>query len=255
MKPVAKGRVKEVRIRVPGRVKGRRDLPRFGDAKVGEENVTIPSRDFVSMEHPDDQLAEDTDDPALAKTLANFISKSAETRMARERGDDESEAPATAEEPSTGAKGDRYVAPGARAAAAAAASGSGPASSSSDGTETTLRVSNLTKAVTEDDLRDLFGRFGSIYRIYLPRDADKVPRGYAYIAFDMRKDAEIAMDRLQGYGYDHLIIKIEWAKPMKEGGGGGGGGMSAAYVSGYGTKLAQETTEKVYYNSTGGGNR
>eukprot|EP01039_Chlorochromonas_danica_P006558 gene6558-7235_t len=202
VKPVGKSKVKEGKIRVPIRVKERRNLPRFGDAKIGEENVTIPSRDFVSMEHPDDQIAEDAEDPTLAKTLANFISKQAERNLQHN-------------------------------------------------TETTLRVSNLTKLATEDDLRDLFGRFGRIYRIYLPRDIEKVPKGYAYIAFELRKDAEEAMRVLQGYGYDHLIIKIEWAKPMKEGagGGGGGGGMNSSYVSGYGQKLAQDTTEKAIYHS------
>lgn len=234
-------------MRVPLRVKARRNLPRFGDAKIGEENVTIPSRDFVSMEHPDDQINDDADDPALAKTLANFISKQAERGFTRDLDIDNEPAP---EEPVVASKSEKYVAPGARAAALAGTS----SSTVSEGTETTLRVSNLTKAVTEDDLRDLFGRFGRIYRIYLPRDLDKQPRGYAYIAYDLRRDAELAMEKLQGYGYDHLILKIEWAKPMREGegggGGGGGGGMSSKYMSGYGKALAQDTSDKVTYFSS-----
>ena len=133
-----------------------------------------------------------------------------------------------------------------------------------ESTENTLRVSNLTKAVTEDDLRDLFDRFGRIHRVSLPKLEKydpvsgfmiKEPRGFAYIAFFLHEDAEEAMGKLQGYGYDHLIIKIEWATPNKgEGGAGGpgmGGGAGASYMSGYGTKLAQDTTEKVSYHSHG----
>ena len=120
-------------------------------------------------------------------------------------------------------------------------------------------MSNLTKAVTEDDLRDLFDRFGRILRISLPkieewdeveRQTVKVPRGFAYIAFARHDDAERAIETLQGYGYDHLILKLEWAKPTKPD-GGGGGGMNPSFMSGYGTRLAQDTTEKVTYHSHG----
>ena len=49
------------------------------------------------------------------------------------------------------------------------------------------------------------------------------------------------MQNLQGHGYDHLILKIEFAQPRKDDGGGGG----TQFRSGYGQKLAQDTTEKV----------
>ena len=62
----------------------RRNLPRFGDAKAGEENVTLVSKDLIFMEHPDDVLTEDVDDPTLAKTLANFILKQQESKLARD---------------------------------------------------------------------------------------------------------------------------------------------------------------------------
>jgi translation initiation factor 3 subunit G len=71
------------------------------------------------------------------------------------------------------------------------------------------------------------------------------------VSFNHRADAQRAMDRLNGYGYDHLILKLEWAKPsVKEGGGGGGGGGGGEqFRSGYGKALAQDTTEKVSYAS------
>lgn len=210
------------------------------------------------MEHPDDQITGDAEDPTLAKTLANFISKQNETRLARQHDllPSDDEAPAKPEPETTEKKADKYVAPGARPGATASSSSS---AFDKDGTENTLRVSNLTKAVTEEDLRDLFERFGRIHRISLPRIEDKtgekIPRGFAYIAFARREDAEEAMTRLQGHGYDHLIIKIEWAKPNKDGTGGGGGGgaskgMSSSFYSGYGKQLAQDTTEKAVFTST-----
>lgn len=248
MKTTTKIKVREIKSKIPLRVEARRKMKftKFGEAKDGEENVTLKSVEFVAIEHPDDQLTEDTDDPTLTKTLANFISKQAESKLARDHDislDDFSRDKVTFIDDN---KGDRYVAPGSRG---------GPSLDSArndrDGGETTIRVSNLTKAVTEDDLRDLFERFGRIFRISLPRiekpDGTKEPKGFAYIAFADRRDAEQAMNRLQGYGYDHLIIKLEWAKPTKE---GGDAGMSSRYMSGYGKQLAQDTQEKVYYNSS-----
>ena len=216
----------------------------------------MPSRDFIPMEHPDDQLADDTDDPTMAKTLANFITKQQERGLAREHNMDDfldSEGKDPLEADVVPAATDKYIAPGARGGASS--SGGDFMKQERDGTENTLRVSNLTKAVTEDDLRDLFGRFGHIHRISLPRverDGVKEPRGFAYIAFARKEDAEVALERLQGYGYDHLIIKIEWAKPTKDNGDGGSG---RPYMSGYGKQLVQDTTEKVFYASNLTGNR
>jgi len=252
VKTLSKIRVKEIRNKIPLRVFDRKNLPRFGEAKVGESNVTLPSPDFVSMEHPEDQLLEDNDDPALTKTLANFISKQQERGLAREfEIDEEKKGPLDVDvvlnPPSSTAL---YVAPGnRRREEGGGGAGGGGFGGDKDGTENTLRVSNLTKAVTEEDLRELFERFGRIHRVSLPRmervvdnQIIKEPRGFAYIAFAKKEDAEMALTRLDGHGYDHLIIKVEWAK----GGGGGGGDMS-----GYGKQLAQDTTEKVY-NLQGG---
>ena len=56
------------------------------------------------------------------------------------------------------------------------------------------------------------------------------------------------MNALQGYGYDHLILKIEWAKPSTKS-DGDPGSSGTQFRSGYGKALAQDTTEKVSYAS------
>ncbi len=271
--------MKEIRTKIPLRCLSRANLPRFGDAKVGEENVTLNSKDFVKFEHPDDAMNEVEDDTAK-KTLQNFIAKQAESKFAREndlepeysRGegrvkfDDEG-----GEGGGFGGGAGRYVPPGRGGASSGGGSGSSApdyrkgGGASDTGTDNTLRVSNLTKAVTEEDLRALFERFGRIHRISLPRIARiengveiKEPRGFAYIAFVHKDDAEEALERLQGHGYDHLILKLEWAQPNKGGTaapGGGSSGVGSAFMSGYGTALAQDTKEKVVYASNLTGNR
>lgn len=78
----------------------------------------------------------------------------------------------------------------------------------------TLRVSNLSDDVQEEDLAQLFRPFGPVTRTYLAKDRNTgYSRGFAFINFVRKEDAAVAMEKLAGYGYDHLILQIEWAKP------------------------------------------
>ena len=92
----------------------------------------------------------------------------------------------------------------------------------------TLRVTNLSEDTGEQDIRDLFIRFGNLQRVYLARNkATGQSRGFAFVSYYNRKDAELALEKLQGYGYDNLILRLEFAAatgPTGGGGGGGGGG-------------------------------
>lgn len=113
-----------------------------------------------------------------------------------------------------GAKTDKYVPVHLRRPP-----GSMPLSSSStrdQAEENTLRVLNLSADATEDDLRELFGRFGDIMRPRIVRDRDtQQSRGFAFITFYRRAEAEAAMQRLNGYGYDSQILAVDWAKPRE----------------------------------------
>ena len=82
----------------------------------------------------------------------------------------------------------------------------------------TVRVSNLSEDVKDSDLRELFRRFGAIQRIYLAKDRETHPsRGLAFINFFARDDAQRAIDKLDGHGYDHLILSVTWANPSAQG--------------------------------------
>jgi len=89
----------------------------------------------------------------------------------------------------------------------------------------TVRVSNLSSDVKDADLRELFRRFGPIQRIYLAKDREThESRGFAFINFFNREDAQNSINKLDGHGYDHLILSVSWANPSSGAGGGGGGG-------------------------------
>jgi translation initiation factor 3 subunit G len=249
-------KVREVKQRIPKGVAARRLLPKFGDAVEGEVNVTLQSKDLISIEHPEDQLDADVSDPSLSNTLGDFMAKLEQRKMERELDIDEVAKDSDVYKKAEGeeeTKDGKYVPPGRRAGATVGTTaGFSISGKSSDGNENTLRVSNLTKSVTDDDLWELFHRFGGISRVSLPRGIDKEPRGFAYISFYDRKSAELALDKLQGYGYDHLILKLEWAKPPSK---DPSQDNTAVYRSGYGTQLAQDTKEKVSYASNLTGNK
>ncbi|CAM9384635.1 unnamed protein product, partial [Chrysoparadoxa australica] len=99
---------------------------------------------------------------------------------------------------------------------------------------------------------ELFGAFGRIHRVYLAKDPVTMQsRGFAFVSFTSEQDAARAMAELQGYGYDHLILMLEYAKPSQRdlSGGGGGSGLAGMRTSGYGQALAQDTKEKISYAS------
>ena len=62
-------------------------------------------------------------------------------------------------------------------------------------------------------------------------------RGFAFVSFFDRAGAQLAMEKLQRYGYDHLILKIDWAEPSKHADPGQDNAMR--YASGYGKALPQ----------------
>jgi len=81
----------------------------------------------------------------------------------------------------------------------------------------TVRVANLSEDTKESDLSELFRNFGPVSRIYLAKDKTTgISRGFAYVNFVYREDAAKAIAKLNGYGYDHLILHLEWAKPSNK---------------------------------------
>ena len=77
-----------------------------------------------------------------------------------------------------------------------------------------IRVSNLSESTQEADLQELFKPFGHIARIYLSKDKQTGQcKGFAFVHYYKKDDASKAIATLNGYGYDYLILNVEWAKP------------------------------------------
>jgi len=102
----------------------------------------------------------------------------------------------------------RYVAPSRRGGVER----KGESMDSRDDTAT-VRITNLSENTREEDLRELFRPFGPISRCYVATDRETgAARGFAFINFLRKDDAQNSIDTLHGHGYDHLILQVEWAE-------------------------------------------
>lgn len=65
--------------------------------------------------------------------------------------------------------------------------------------------------------QDLFSPFGPVSRVYIAVDRETgESRGFGFVNFVYRADGQHAIDKLDGYGYDSLILRVEWAAPRSE---------------------------------------
>ncbi|KAH8352519.1 hypothetical protein KR084_004631 [Drosophila pseudotakahashii] len=97
-------------------------------------------------------------------------------------------------------------------------------------------VDNLTYRTTPEDLRRVFERCGEVGDIYIPRDRyTRESRGFAFVRFYDKRDAEDALEAMDGRMLDGRELRVQMARygrpssptrssSGRRGGGGGGGG-------------------------------
>ena len=280
IKTVTKQRVERYTLKEPKGVQERRSWKKFGTALADEKSgtqTTVQSKDEILMENPNaDTDLQDEDATAVLSTNLNaFWAKQQRRQLerkydvasggdAKDDGDGAGGADASGGGDETGGwtqvrstggggSGGRYVPPSQRGGAAPSTGsaykppmGRGGAGSTMDDLNT-IRVTNLSENTTEADLQELFSHFGRVSRVYLAKNKETMEsRGFAFVTFINQKDAAAAMEKLQGFGYDHLILKLEWARPNTPKDPASSG---TEYRSGYGKALAQDTKEKVSFAS------
>jgi len=81
----------------------------------------------------------------------------------------------------------------------------------------TVRVTNLSDEISEEDLRALFNRFGRVMRCYVGKDKMTQERkGYAFISFQEKAAAEQAIAKLHRHPLNHVILNVAWAQQPGE---------------------------------------
>ena len=121
----------------------------------------------------------------------------------------------TGPEPSapTAATGGKYVPPILRGAGGVRAPGESMRGPGNRDDLPTLRVTNISEDTQENDLRELFGGFGKVARVYVGRDRETgAGKGFAFVSFDDKAAAQKAIDKVNGRGYDNLILSVQWSR-------------------------------------------
>jgi len=115
--------------------------------------------------------------------------------------------------PSAPSTGGKYVPPSMRGPAGARAAGESMRGPGSRDDLPTLRVTNISEETQENDLRELFGVFGRVARVYVGRDRETgAGKGFAFVSFEDRAVAQRAMEKVNGKGYDSLILSVQWSR-------------------------------------------
>lgn len=257
LKTVTKLKVSVERVCEAKAVEERRKWSKFGQALADEKEntkTTVQSKDEILMEdpHADTDLQDEDPGKAIAGNLNEFWAKQQRRQLERKydvTGNNEPQESGWTQvgtgAAAPGASSGKYVPPAQRGGATGGGTAFKPERRMDD--LNTIRVTNLSENTSEHDLQELFAQYGRISRVYLAKDKETMQsRGFAFVSFVMQSDAARAMEELQGYGYDHLILKLEWARPNAPKDPASSG---TEFRSGYGKALAQDTTAKVSYAS------
>ena len=94
---------------------------------------------------------------------------------------------------------------------------------------TKLYVGNLPFTATEDAVRTLFSKHGTVEQVSLINDRDTGrPRGFGFVEMS-NADASRAMQVLNGADFDGRTLKVNEAQERERSGGGNRGGGSRRY--------------------------
>jgi RNA recognition motif-containing protein len=89
---------------------------------------------------------------------------------------------------------------------------------------TKLYVGNLPFTATDESVRTLFSKHGTVEKVSLITDRETGrPRGFGFVEMP-NSDASRAMQALNGADFDGRPLKVNEAQDRERGGGGGGGG-------------------------------
>jgi RNA recognition motif-containing protein len=82
-----------------------------------------------------------------------------------------------------------------------------------------LFVGNLPRSYNEDKVREMFASFGEVSNVAVPKDRyTNAPRGFAFVEMPNSDEANAAIAAINGSEHEGREIKVEEARPPREGG-------------------------------------
>src|ERR1700689_5006274 len=132
---------------------------------------------------------------------------------------------------------------------------------------TNIFVGNLNFQTTQDELFAAFSQYGAVERVNIMTDRDTgQPRGFAFVEMTDRREAETAIQQLNGAELNGRAMNVNEARPKPAGGGrggfgggrGGGGGaaggaavvVAAAVLAGRSFELGQSFSPPGFIGAT-----
>lgn len=98
-----------------------------------------------------------------------------------------------------------------------------------------IYVGNMSREVTEDDLRQEFGQFGEVSSVAIIKDKfSGEPRGFGFVEMPNNEQAQAAMSALNGKEFKGRPLTVNEARPKTEGGRRGGGFGGGRRSGGFG---------------------
>ena len=83
---------------------------------------------------------------------------------------------------------------------------------------TTLYIGNLSYYTTEEQLHELFSKYGDVKRVIMGLDKFKrTPCGFCFVEYYTRQDCEAAMAYINGTRLDDRIIRTDFDAGFTEG--------------------------------------
>jgi RNA recognition motif-containing protein len=86
-----------------------------------------------------------------------------------------------------------------------------------------IYVGNLSREVTEEELREAFKAFGQVTSVNIVKDRDSgQPRGFGFIDMPVEAEAQAAITSLNGKELKGRRLAVSEARPRSGGDRGGG---------------------------------
>jgi RNA recognition motif-containing protein len=88
-----------------------------------------------------------------------------------------------------------------------------------------LYVGNLSYNVSNSDLDQIFGEFGTVQsaEVIMDRDTGR-SKGFGFVEMGSDEEAQAAISGVNGTEHDGRTLTVNEARPREPRGGGGGGG-------------------------------
>ena len=126
-----------------------------------------------------------------------------------------------------------------------------------------LFVGGLSRDVTEDEMGELFGQFGSVTdKVIIFDKFTNESRGFGFVTMAGDDEAQTAISKLHDQEYKGRRLTVNEARPKESrpgggfgggGGGGGGGGSRGGYGGGGGGRSGGGGGSRGGYGGGGGG--